>query len=164
MDQVSVSVAVGKSQHIYIYVCQSVIAKSMTVGNHCKLFQGRQKHDILLACFSETIAPFLGINAFWKLWCCATDKLFDLLVVWFLVSERGHDPFDILPEGWLVVTHNSGMPVYLHRQSRVCTLAQPYFLGSGSARVCDIQQSAFPQFILPTTKLSQYHYHWASFK
>ncbi|KAK7499102.1 hypothetical protein BaRGS_00009649 [Batillaria attramentaria] len=61
-----------------------------------------------------------------------------------VLVERGHDPFDILPEGWLVVTHNSGMPVYLHRESRVCTLAQPYFLGSGSARKHDIPISAIP--------------------
>ncbi|PVD31708.1 hypothetical protein C0Q70_07126 [Pomacea canaliculata] len=61
-----------------------------------------------------------------------------------VLVERGHDPFDILPEGWIVVTHNSGMPVYLHRESRVCTLAQPYFLGSGSARKHDIPVSAIP--------------------
>lgn len=61
-----------------------------------------------------------------------------------VLVERGHDPFDILPEGWLVVTHNSGMPVYLHRESRVCTLAQPYFLGSGSARKHDIPISGIP--------------------
>lgn len=61
-----------------------------------------------------------------------------------VLVERGHDPFDILPEGWLVVTHNSGMPVYLHRHSRVCTMGQPYFLGSGSARKHDIPVSAIP--------------------
>jgi len=51
-------------------------------------------------------------------------------------AERGLDPFDILPEGWLVITHMSGMPIYLHKQLRVCTLSRPYFLGPGSARVC----------------------------
>ena len=51
-------------------------------------------------------------------------------------AERGHDPFDILPEGWLALTHTSGMPVYLHKQLRVCSLSRPYFLGPGSARVC----------------------------
>jgi microprocessor complex subunit DGCR8 len=50
-------------------------------------------------------------------------------------SEKGHDPFDILPEGWIIVTHMSGMPVYLHKQLRVCSLSRPYFLGPGSARV-----------------------------
>ncbi|KAJ8312857.1 hypothetical protein KUTeg_010230 [Tegillarca granosa] len=48
-----------------------------------------------------------------------------------VLKEKGHDPFEVLPEGWVVVTHNSGMPVYLHKQSRVCTLSKPYFLGPG---------------------------------
>ena len=43
--------------------------------------------------------------------------------------------FEVLPEGWVQVTHNSGMPVYLHKVSRVCTMAKPYFLGTGSVRV-----------------------------
>ena len=34
-----------------------------------------------------------------------------------------------------MVTHNCGMPFYLHKQSRVCTASKPYFLGSGSVRV-----------------------------
>ncbi|GAB1599064.1 microprocessor complex subunit DGCR8-like [Argonauta hians] len=61
-----------------------------------------------------------------------------------VLKERGHDPFDILPEGWIIVTHNSGMPVYLHKESRVCTLSKPYFLGPGSARKHDIPVSAIP--------------------
>ncbi|XP_067687570.1 microprocessor complex subunit DGCR8-like [Haliotis asinina] len=61
-----------------------------------------------------------------------------------VLKEKGHDPFDILPEGWVVVTHNSGMPVYLHKESRVCTLARPYFLGPGSVRKHDIPLSAIP--------------------
>ena len=31
--------------------------------------------------------------------------------------------------------HNSGVPVYLHRESRVVTWSRPYFLGTGSIRV-----------------------------
>jgi len=53
-------------------------------------------------------------------------------------AERGRDPFDILPEGWLIITHTSGMPIYLHKHLRVVTLSRPYFLGRGSARVCVI--------------------------
>lgn len=49
--------------------------------------------------------------------------------------ERGIDPFEVLPEGWVCVTHNSGMPTYLHKATRVVTLSKPYFLGSGSVRV-----------------------------
>lgn len=63
-----------------------------------------------------------------------------------VLKSRGHDHFDILPEGWIVVTHNSGMPVYLHKHSRVCTMAKPYFLGSGSARKHEIPISAIPCF------------------
>lgn len=50
----------------------------------------------------------------------------------------------MLPEGWVAVTHNSGMPTYLHKQSRVCTLSKPYFLGPGSVRKHDIPLSAIP--------------------
>ncbi|XP_064612748.1 microprocessor complex subunit DGCR8-like [Liolophura sinensis] len=61
-----------------------------------------------------------------------------------VLKERGHDPFEFLPEGWVTVTHNSGMPVYLHKRSRVCTLSKPYFLGPGSARKHEIPVSAVP--------------------
>lgn len=36
------------------------------------------------------------------------------------------------------------MPVYLHKQSRVCTLSRPYTLGSGSARKHSTPLSAVP--------------------
>lgn len=42
------------------------------------------------------------------------------------------------------MTHNSGMPLYLHKQSRVCTLAKPYFLGPGSVRKHEVPVSAVP--------------------
>ncbi|KAL5016304.1 hypothetical protein ScPMuIL_005893 [Solemya velum] len=61
-----------------------------------------------------------------------------------VLKERGHDPFELLPEGWVVVTHDSGMPVYLDKQSRVCTLSKPYFLGPGSVRKHDIPLGAIP--------------------
>ncbi|PSN51364.1 hypothetical protein C0J52_07928 [Blattella germanica] len=61
-----------------------------------------------------------------------------------VLEEIGHNHFDVLPEGWLQVTHNSGMPIYLHKQSRVCTLSQPYFLGPGSARKHEVPLSAIP--------------------
>ena len=51
------------------------------------------------------------------------------------ISEKGKNHFEVLPENWVQVTHNSGMPIYLHKPTRVCTLAKPYFLGPGSARV-----------------------------
>ncbi|XP_052075595.1 microprocessor complex subunit DGCR8-like [Mytilus californianus] len=62
----------------------------------------------------------------------------------FVLLEKGVDPFEVLPEGWVAVTHNSGMPAYLHKASRVCTLSKPYFLGPGSVRKHDIPLSAIP--------------------
>ena len=43
--------------------------------------------------------------------------------------------FDILPSGWICAKHDSGMPVYLHKQTRVVSLTKPYFLGKGSIKV-----------------------------
>ena len=59
----------------------------------------------------------------------------------FLQPELGRDPFDILPKDWVTISHNSGMPIYLHRHTRVCTLSRPYFLGPGSARVGTVTAS-----------------------
>lgn len=61
-----------------------------------------------------------------------------------VLQEKGSDPFDMLPEGWVLVTHNSGMPVYLHKQSRVVTFSKPYFIGPGSVRKHNIPVSAIP--------------------
>ena len=61
-----------------------------------------------------------------------------------VLKKREQDYFEMLPEGWIEVTHFSGMPVYLHKLSRVCTLAKPYYLGSGSTRKHEIPISAIP--------------------
>ncbi|KAK3874551.1 hypothetical protein Pcinc_020510 [Petrolisthes cinctipes] len=61
-----------------------------------------------------------------------------------VLVEKGSNHFEVLPEGWVQVTHNSGMPVYLHKQSRVCTMTKPYFLGQASVRKHDIPLSAVP--------------------
>lgn len=50
----------------------------------------------------------------------------------------------MLPEGWIKVTHNSGLPIYLHKVHRVCTVSRPYFLGPGSVRKHEIPISAIP--------------------
>ncbi|XP_053650878.1 microprocessor complex subunit DGCR8 isoform X1 [Cherax quadricarinatus] len=63
-----------------------------------------------------------------------------------VLVEKGSNHFEVLPEGWVQVTHNSGMPVYLHKQSRVCTMSKPYFLGQASVRKHDIPLSAIPCF------------------
>jgi hypothetical protein len=58
-------------------------------------------------------------------------------IIWlkYNISEKDQNHFDVLPEGWIKVTHESGIPVYLHRKSRVCTVSRPYSLGTGSVRV-----------------------------
>ncbi|KAL0267695.1 UNVERIFIED_CONTAM: hypothetical protein PYX00_009889 [Menopon gallinae] len=61
-----------------------------------------------------------------------------------VMVEKVKDHFEVLPDGWVTLTHNSGMPLYLHRTSRVCTLSKPYFLGPGSARKHAIPLSAVP--------------------
>lgn len=62
-----------------------------------------------------------------------------------IVLKKPHqDYFEMLPEGWIEVTHHSGMPIYLHKASRVCSVSKPYFLGPGSVRKHDIPISAIP--------------------
>ena len=61
-----------------------------------------------------------------------------------VLKKRDEDYFEVLPEGWIEVTHFSGMPLYLHKASRVCSLSKPYFLGPGSVRKHDIPVSAIP--------------------
>ena len=53
----------------------------------------------------------------------------------FKVVEKGKNHFDVLPHGWIVIDHVSGMPLYLHRGTRSVTLSRPYHLGTASARV-----------------------------
>lgn len=60
------------------------------------------------------------------------------------LTEKGRNHFEMLPEGWVQVTHDSGMPLYLHRQSRVCSISRPYFLGPGSVRKHEIPIISIP--------------------
>lgn len=46
-----------------------------------------------------------------------------------------YDDNDDLPEGWIRCNHESGMPVYLHEEMKVCTFSKPYFLGANSLKV-----------------------------
>ncbi|XP_050069019.1 microprocessor complex subunit DGCR8 [Anopheles maculipalpis] len=61
-----------------------------------------------------------------------------------VLEEKGRNHFEVLPEGWVQATHTSGMPLYLHKVSRVCTASRPYFLGPGSVRKHEIPLSAIP--------------------
>ncbi|VDD92190.1 unnamed protein product [Enterobius vermicularis] len=61
-----------------------------------------------------------------------------------VLAHRDTDYFDVLPEGWVEVTHSSGLPIYLHKASRVCTFSRPYFIGPGSVRHHSVPESAIP--------------------
>ena len=61
-----------------------------------------------------------------------------------VLEERGQNVFEVLPLGWVSVTHNSGIPLYLHRETRVVTASKPYDLGNGSVRKHNIPISAIP--------------------
>ena len=61
-----------------------------------------------------------------------------------VLEERGQNVFEVLPLGWVSVTHNSGMPLYLHRETRVVTASKPYDIGNGSVRKHNIPISAIP--------------------
>jgi len=51
-----------------------------------------------------------------------------------VLEEVCKNHFDILPENWIETIHKSGMPIYLHKKSRVVTLSRPYFLGPGDPK------------------------------
>lgn len=59
-------------------------------------------------------------------------------IVIIILTEKDENAFEVLPGDWIKVRHSSGLPLYLHRPSRVCTLAKPYYLGPASVRVCQI--------------------------
>ncbi|XP_037948587.1 microprocessor complex subunit DGCR8-like isoform X1 [Teleopsis dalmanni] len=61
-----------------------------------------------------------------------------------VLEEKGHNHFEVLPEGWVQVTHNSGMPLFLHKKARVVSASRPYFLGAGSVRKHAIPLGAVP--------------------
>ncbi|XP_028157609.1 uncharacterized protein LOC114350863 [Ostrinia furnacalis] len=61
-----------------------------------------------------------------------------------VLEEKGVNYYEVLPLDWMMVRHYSGMPVYVHRSTRVCTLSKPYFLGKGNTRRHDIPISAIP--------------------
>lgn len=77
-------------------------------------------------------------NWFWKVHSLffRNECIFNCWSALFGISEKGKNHFEVLPEGWLQVTHNSGLPIYMHKASRVCSVSRPYFLGPGSLRVC----------------------------
>lgn len=104
----------------------SITTSSQTSGSS-SIFDDNEEVDQLLESFVEESNPPTHI-----------EKTKTIL------KKRGQDYFEVLPEGWIEVTHSSGMPLYLHKQSRVCTMAKPYYLGGGSVRKHELPVSAIP--------------------
>ncbi|KAI6243712.1 Microprocessor complex subunit DGCR8/PASHA [Aphelenchoides fujianensis] len=65
-----------------------------------------------------------------------------------VLETRVADAFNVLPDGWIEITHDSGLPVYLHRATRVCTFSRPYFLGTSSVRHHKVPASSVPCFYM----------------
>ncbi|XP_050668958.1 microprocessor complex subunit DGCR8 [Leptidea sinapis] len=61
-----------------------------------------------------------------------------------VLEEKGTDPFELLPLDWICVRHASGLPIYMHRPTRVVTFAKPYCLGKSNIQRHDIPISAIP--------------------
>lgn len=43
-----------------------------------------------------------------------------------VLEERNRSQFEVLPLGWVMVHHNSGMPIYLHRSEENMATYQQY--------------------------------------
>ena len=56
---------------------------------------------------------------------CPAPQIAKLLVA--KCAQGPKEPMP-LPKGWVEVWHKSGMPVYMHTETRVVTLSRPYFL------------------------------------
>ena len=44
------------------------------------------------------------------------------------------DSKDPIPDGWTIINHHSGFPVYMHKESRIVTWSRPYYIGSSNAK------------------------------
>lgn len=79
-----------------------------------------------------------------------------------VVLGRGRPPTEPLPDGWIMTFHNSGIPVYLHRETRVVTWSRPYFLGTGSIRVMQLSPAAFLFVfqVLRVYRVCSFKYKW----
>jgi len=44
--------------------------------------------------------------------------------------------------GWEKIEHDSGMPIYMNTETKVCSFSKPYFLGTNSLKVSACYQFA----------------------
>ncbi len=61
-----------------------------------------------------------------------------------VLKHRSTEYFEVLPDGWIEITHRSGLPVYLHKMTRVCCFSRPYFIGPGSVRNHEVPMASIP--------------------
>ncbi|KAI5699783.1 hypothetical protein M8J76_008207 [Diaphorina citri] len=52
--------------------------------------------------------------------------------------------FEMLPQDWIELVHRTGIPVYLHRPTRVVLLSRPYLLGNQDFKRHKVPISAIP--------------------
>ncbi len=52
-----------------------------------------------------------------------------------IMVDKGTSKFIGLPPGWIRIVHNSGLPVFLHKETRVVTASRPYYIGTTNVRV-----------------------------
>lgn len=60
-----------------------------------------------------------------------------------VLIEKGESQPD-LPDGWVQLPHESGMPIYMNIATKVCTMAKPYALGNNSVRNHKVPKVAIP--------------------
>lgn len=59
----------------------------------------------------------------------------ELIRLYILELDENLCDGDDLPEGWGKHIHDSGMPIYVNAEMKVCSFTKPYFLGSKSLKV-----------------------------
>ena len=72
-----------------------------------------------------------------------------------IVVERNRDEFEVLPPGWCSISHNSGLPIYFHKETRQITLSRPYLIGNASLRWHNIPISAIPCYAYRYAKFAK---------
>ena len=58
----------------------------------------------------------------------------------YTLIEKNKNPFEVLPLGWISINHRSGLPVYMHKATKVVTFSRPYYIGRRPLKVWIICQ------------------------
>ena len=49
-----------------------------------------------------------------------------------------------LPEGWTVINHHCGFPLFFQKETRVVTWSRPYYIGNSSVKNHKVPMTAIP--------------------